>query len=178
MKLLKKLLFVIISGVALVLVIALFAKKEFTVEKKIVINVPSNEVFNYLKFLKHQDEYNVWQQLDKNKEKIYQGEDGTIGFTYTWQSKHKDLGSGVQEISKLVYPERIETIIRLPDQKRVSGSTYFNLRSMGTSTEVTWGFSAKVGYPKNFMLLFEDLEERIGNPLERGLQKLKKQLEG
>ena len=178
MKLLKKLIFLIISAIALVLVIALFSKKDFTLEKRIVINLPSNEVFNYLKFLKHQDEYNPWQQSDSKKETLYEGEDGTIGFKYIWNSDSEFLGSGKQEIKALVYPERIETEILLSKPRNIESTTYFELHSNGNRTEVVWGINGKVPYPKNFMLLFQNLEDRVGKHLTKGLQNLKKQLEG
>lgn len=178
MKLLKKLMFLIVSAVALILVVALFSKKDFTLEKSTVINLPPNEIFNYLKFLKNQDEYNPWQQMDSQKEKLFQGEDGSIGFKYIWKSDHDLLGSGEQEIKKLEYPHRIETEIQLSDPRNVESATYFILKPVGTSTEVVWGIRGKVSYPKNFMLLFQNMEDRVGQHLTKGLQNLKKQLEG
>ena len=55
MRILKVILFGILGLVSLVLIIALFVKKEYAVEREITVNKPKVEVFEYVKFLKNQD---------------------------------------------------------------------------------------------------------------------------
>ncbi len=42
------------------------------------------------------------------------------------------------------------------------------------STKVTWGFNSEVLYPTNFMLLFANMEDSMGETWDNGLSKLEK----
>jgi hypothetical protein len=84
----------IIAGiVALFLIIALLTRKEYTVKREITINAPLQKVFDYLKYLKNQDNYNKWVMVDPAMKKDYKGTDGTEGFIYAWNG-NKKAGEG------------------------------------------------------------------------------------
>jgi len=51
-------LLVVAGIIALLLIIALFMKKKHYVNREIIINAPRQKVFDYLKLLKNQDEFN------------------------------------------------------------------------------------------------------------------------
>ena len=44
-------------------------------------------------------------------------------------------------------------------------------------TKVKWGFSGKLDYPMNLMMLFMDFKQIIGDDLQIGLDKLKEILD-
>ncbi|MBA2761849.1 MAG: polyketide cyclase, partial [Segetibacter sp.] len=60
MNTLKIILLVILIIIAIPLIIALFVSKEYNIEREITINKPKQEVFNYVKNLKNQDNYSKW----------------------------------------------------------------------------------------------------------------------
>ena len=78
-------LFVIAGIIALLIIIALFVKKEYSIFRAITINKPRQEVFNYIKYLKNQDLYSKWVMRDPNMKKDFTGTDGTAGFIYAWE---------------------------------------------------------------------------------------------
>ena len=55
MTILITILLVITGIIALLLIMALFMKKEHYVKREIIINAPRQKVFDYLKLLKNQD---------------------------------------------------------------------------------------------------------------------------
>ena len=55
MKIVKNTLLIIVSLIVLLLVIALFVNKEYSVEREVTINKPKEVVFNYVKHIKNQD---------------------------------------------------------------------------------------------------------------------------
>lgn len=177
MKLLSKLLFITISIIALALIIALFVDKDFNVERKITLKVKSDEVFTYLKNIKNQNDWSVWQQMDPTMEQTYTGEDGRIGFISAWKSKNEDVGEGEQEITMLHYPNRIETQLRFIKPIETTNNAYFNLTENEQETEVKWGIHGSTTYPMNIMYLFINMDSQIGPDLEEGLKNLKKHLE-
>src|SRR5262245_44520639 len=101
MDILLAILFVIAGLIALVLIIALFSKKEYAVERQITIGKSRQKVFDYIRFLKNQEQYSKWVMMDPNVRRDYRGTDGTVGFVAAWDSDIKDVGKGEQEIKNL-----------------------------------------------------------------------------
>src|SRR6478736_3566872 len=97
MKILKKVALILLIILTIPLVIALFVKREYDVERAVTINKPKEEVFNYVKYLKNQDNYSKWIQIDPNLKKSFRGTDGTVGFVYAWDGNNQ-AGKGEQEI--------------------------------------------------------------------------------
>ena len=64
MKIVKKILIGLAILIALVLVVALFVGKEYTAESEIIINKPKQEVFEYIKHIKNQNNYSKWNMMD------------------------------------------------------------------------------------------------------------------
>jgi hypothetical protein len=60
---------IIVAIIAFLLICGLFIKKEFLIERSIVIHKSKQEVFNYLKFLKNAEYYNKWTMTDPSAKK-------------------------------------------------------------------------------------------------------------
>src|SRR5690554_3238911 len=112
MKTLKRILIVIGIIIAIPLIAALFVNKEYGVEKEVVIDKPEAVVFEYIKHLKNQDNFSKWATMDPAMNKTYRGTDGTVGFVSAWDSDSASVGSGEQEIMKIVEGERIDYELR------------------------------------------------------------------
>lgn len=162
------------SLIALVLIVALFVKSEYAVERQTVIDKPAADVFNYVKYLKNQDNYSVWASMDPQMKKDYRGTDATVGFVSAWDSENKDVGKGEQEITKITEGQRIDFVIRFIEPFESTDYAYMTTQSENDSTtRVTWAFNGKMKYPMNMMLLFMDMEGMLGGDLEKGLANLK-----
>jgi hypothetical protein len=178
MKTFKRILLIIAIIIAIPLVIALFTKSEYTVEREIVINRPKDEVFNYIKFLKNQNQYSRWAKMDPNMKTDFRGTDGTVGFVSAWKSEDKEVGQGEQEIKKINEGERVDYELRFIEPFPAISPAYMTTQSVSEKeTKVVWGFNGKMTYPTNIMLLFMDMDEMIGNDLSTGLTNLKNILE-
>lgn len=178
MKILKKILFVILGIIVLALVVALFTKKDYAVEREVTISKPKQEVFDFIKFVKNQDQYSVWNNIDPAMKKSYTGTDGTVGFIYAWDSTNKHAGKGEQEIVKIAEGERIDMKLRFKEPMEAEDNAYMTTEPIGADkTKVKWGFTGKMPWPMNLMLLCMNMEEMIGKDLQGGLDKLKTILE-
>ena len=175
---LKKILIIVLVIIAIPLVVALFLPKDYSVEREIIINKPKQEVFEYVKYLKNQDNYSKWASMDPNMKKTYRGADGTVGFVSAWESEKDDVGSGEQEIIKIEEGERIDFELRFIEPFESTSPAFMTTESVAENqTKVTWGFSGHMNYPMNIMMLFMDFEKMIGNDLESGLSNLKSEME-
>jgi len=164
--------------VVLALVVALFTKKEYGVIREVTINKPKSEVFDYVKLLKNQENFSVWANKDPNMKKEYRGTDGTTGFVSAWESKMKDVGKGEQEITKIIDGQRIDYELRFIEPFASKSLAYITFEEpSSTQTKVKWGFTGKMKYPTNLLLLTMDMEGMIGKDFQDGLNNLKTILE-
>lgn len=178
MKFLKRTLIVLLSIVALLLIVALFVDKEYHVERSVVINKPSTEVFDYAKFIKNQDEYSVWNKMDPNMKKTYSGTDGEVGFVYAWDSKNEDVGAGEQEITAITEGKRIDCELRFKRPFESVSTAYMEVTAKNAnSSTVEWGFDGYTPYPFNLFCLFMDMDGMIGKDLQDGLNNMKTKVE-
>lgn len=178
MKILKTILFVILGIVAVCLIAALFIKKDYAVEKEVIINQPKAVVFDYIKMLKNQDNFSVWAKMDPAMKKEYKGTDGTVGFVSAWDSENGNVGQGEQEIKNIVAGERVDYNLHFIKPFESSSDAYMVTESVdSTHTKVKWGFVGRMAYPTNLMLALMDMNEAVGKDFATGLTNLKGLLE-
>jgi uncharacterized protein YndB with AHSA1/START domain len=178
MKVVKKILIGLLGIVAILLITGLFLKKDYAVHREIVINKPKQEVFDYIKLLKNQDNFSLWAMTDPKMKKTYSGTDGTVGFVSAWDSQNKDVGKGEQEIKKITEGERIDFELRFIKPFESTEKAYMTTEAVSpTQTKVIWGFDGHMAYPMNLMLLFMDFDQMLGDQLKTGLDNLKVKLE-
>jgi uncharacterized membrane protein len=161
--------------VAILLIVAIFVKKEYATERDIVINRPKQEVFDYIKYLKNQNEWSKFSTTtDPNMKTTYSGTDGTLGFIYGWESDNKSIGKGTQEITNLIDGERIDWKYLFAGYPPTY--CYWITETVsGNATKMKWGFAFRMNYPLNLMNLFFD--KMIGNDLDSELANLKTKME-
>ena len=164
--------------IAILLILALFAGKSYTVSRNIVIQKSKKQVFDYVKLIRNQDYYSKWVMVDPDKKKEFRGIDGTVGFVYAWNG-NKRAGEGEQEIMSITEAELIQTEIRFV--RPFAGIAQANMATISLAdnqTLVKWSFNSKMKYPMNAMLLFMNMDKMLGKDMEISLQNLKKILEG
>ena len=178
MKALKYIFGVVIGIIVLVLVIAALSPKDYAVEREITINKPLPEVFNYIKYLKNQDNYSLDAHMDPYMKNTFRGTDGEVGFVSAWESENEDVGKGEQEIMSIDEGNKINFELRFMEPFEATDNAYMITEAVApTITKVKWGFYGSMDYPMNLMLLFMDMEGILGADLKEGLENLKKELE-
>jgi len=169
-------LLVLAGIIALLLIIALFMKRKHYVKREININAPLQKVFDFLKLLKNQDQFNKWATTDKQNRKVeFKGTDGTVGFIYAW-SGNKSAGVGEKEIMNIVEAKRIETEIRFVKPMRVSASVIFETEPLSENqTKVNLINTGTLKYPLNIMIPMA--EKNFPKEMDASLSTLKGILE-
>ena len=175
MKILITILLVFVGIIALCLIIAIFMKKEYNIQCEIVINTPLQKVFDYLKQLKNQDNFNKWVMVDPSMKREFKGTDGTAGFIYGWNG-NKQAGEGEQEIKSITEGKSIETEIRFI--RPFAGIAYANLVTESvsdTQTKIIWSNKSVIKYPLNIMISM--MEKMLAKDMDTSLLNLKTILE-
>jgi uncharacterized protein YndB with AHSA1/START domain len=171
MNILLTILLIIAILIALLLVIPLFVKKDYFIEKEILINAPTQKVFDYIKHIKNQDNYSKWVMTDPSMKKEFRGTDGREGFVYAWDSQNKNAGKGEQEIVKIKEGERIDIEIRFERPFAGVANAPMITEPAGEQTRVKWGMLGRSKYPMNITNLF--LDKMLGKDIEASLGNLK-----
>ncbi len=171
-------LLIVLIIIAIPFVAALFMKKNYTIEREVIINKPKQQVFDYVKFVKNQDYYSKWQMMDPTAEKTYSGTDGTVGFSSAWKSNNKQVGQGVQTITSIIDGKRLDVAVHfIKPFEGNAGSYITTTEASQNQTNIKWGINGRMKYPMNIMMAFMNMEKMIGNDLQTNLDNLKKLLE-
>lgn len=169
---------VLFGIIALLLLLALFTKKTYSIEREIVIHRPNQQVFDYIKYLKNQDSFSYWATIDPNMKKTYKGTDGTPGFVAYWDSQVKQAGKGEQEILTIDEGRQVNSEIRFIRPFKGRSDAFMQTHAITDSeTNVKWSIASEMKYPMNLMLLFLNMENMIGKDLSIGLTNLKSLME-
>jgi hypothetical protein len=162
-------LIVLLIIIAAILVIAALNRKDYNIECQIIINSNSQRVFDYIRHLKNQDNFNKWVMADPEMKRTYSGNDGTVGFIYGWNSA-KQSGEGEQEIKKIAPGKSIETEIRFVRPfPSVAKAVMMTETLPENQTKVSWTNASYVKYPMNILLpmikkmLAKDMDTSLGH---------------
>ena len=146
-------LYAFLGLLAIVLLIALAVKKEYSISAEIVIDRPSDAVFNYIIHLRNQEKYSKWVMADPNAKLVYKGVDGTKGFIASWNSEDKNVGVGEQEITKIIPGEGYEVEIRFEKPfKGISQAQTMAKAISSSQTKVKTNFDTKTPFPMSIMI--------------------------
>ena len=161
--------------IAFVLIIAIFMKREHYVKREISINAPLKKVFDYLKLLKNQDEFNKHAMNAPDRKREFKGTDGTIGYIYAW-SGDKNAGVGEKEIKNIIEGKSIEMEIRFVKPMTATASIIMETESLSDNhTKVYWSNAGTLNYPVNLFIPL--MEKSVAKDMDSSLSALKILLE-
>lgn len=148
MRIFKRIVLILVALVALVLIVAAFVPKEYTVSVTKRVKAPKDTVFSYLSKFANQKQYSIWMKMDPAMKETITGIDGTLGSMQSWDSEVDDVGAGEQEIIE-INDERVLVEIRFkrPFEGKVSAST--TCKAVGEETDITMEFYSVSPYPMN-----------------------------
>ena len=168
-------LLVVAGIIALLLIIALFMEREHYVKREIIINAQRQKVFDYLKLLKNQDEFNKHAMAGPDRKREYKGTDWTVGYIYAWIG-NKNAGVGEKEIKNIIEGKRIETEIRFVKPMAATACIIMETESLSDNqTKVSWSNAGTLKYPLNIMIPM--MEKMLPKEMDSSLSTLKNILE-
>ena len=163
---------IILVLIVVVLVAGLIAPKKYHLEREITINAPREKVWPQVSSLPNTHKWNPWVEQDPNIKVSFEGQEGTVGSGYKWESEK--VGTGHQTITKLEQPGRVESHIHFIKPFEGEADVFIDLKEAGNATKVTWGFSTEYSYPMNAMLLVMNMDKMMGEAYDKGLANLKR----
>ncbi|MBK8192876.1 MAG: SRPBCC family protein [Lewinellaceae bacterium] len=170
MKALKFLLYAVLGLLALWMLLGLFARKNYHIERSTEIDAPIELVHEQVSFFKNFKHWSPWHVYDPNIQTNIEGTDGSPGAIYTWSGNDK-VGKGNQ-VLKSVTPTRVDLDVSYNSWG--ASPAFFQLEEKGKKTNITWAMDMHVPFPWNAFAMLTDVNAFVGKDFENGLVNLKK----
>lgn len=173
----KIILGVVIILIAVICVLGFIAPRQFAIQKTVTIEKPRFVVFEKIRMLKNHEAWNPWAKADPSIKYDWKGTDGTVGFITHWVGNNK-VGEGEEEIKKIVEGERIDYEIRFKAPFKAVHTSYMTTVEDGDlKTKLTWAMSGRMSFPANIMFMIFEMQPKLEDDFEEGLNVLKAILE-
>lgn len=173
----------ILAGLALVLavfvVIAALKPAEYIIKRDVVINAKPEFIFPFLVSTKNADTWMPWKETDPQVQITYSGPDEGMGSISSWDSPGQ-MGTGKAEVIGVILNQSVKTKITYTKPMEMNQESEFILTPQGDSTQMTWKVSGQQPFIARLMctLMFMDIDKYVGGMFEKGLNKLKLNVEG
>jgi hypothetical protein len=173
MRFIKTFLSILIVLVLILLIISFFLPDKVSVERSMVINAPTHEIFDKINTIQAWQEWSPWFEQDPNMEVEFYGPNSGVGSGYSWKSRK--LGNGQITITESI-PFRLVGLELNFEQHGIS-ETGFILQSTRDGTLVIWSMDTELGWNPitRYFGLFMDL--MLGSEFQKGLQNLARVVE-
>ena len=172
MKFLKVLLAIVAILVAVFVIVALTTDGSYEVERSVVIDGCYGDVHEQAT---NWELWNVWSPWNEKADDIvytYNGELGTVGSSYTWESASEDVGAGMMTCTG-VSDSKMDYHVNFTRPFESESDGYITLEKVEEGVKVSWGFFGEFKFPMTFMTLVMPMDEAVGPDFQRGLENLK-----
>jgi len=177
MKILKRIALTLLSIIVVLLIIAIFVPKSYTVSVSEIINKPRQKVYDYVRILDNQKHFSVWVMADPKLNPQILGTDGTVGAIQKWNSTVDDVGEGEQEITTLSI-DRMDVNLRFKRPFEGTAKAAYLFKEVSPEQAlITAEFYSNDSYPMNLMSYFIG-RKMITKAQTQNLKNIKQQLEG
>lgn len=161
----------------LFLIVVAMQPADYRVSRSATINAPAAAVFTHVNSLKSWEAWNPWGKLDPNMKLTYDGPVSGLGASYSWVGNNQ-VGEGKMTVTESKPAELVR--FRLDFYQPMAGTSdaEFTFKPEGGQTTVTWTVSGKNSFIAKAMCLFMNMDKMMGDQFDKGLNDLKKFVEG
>ncbi len=167
-----RLIVVVVSLIAAVLVFAAMKPNTFHLERSITIKAPPEKIFALI------DDFHNWSAWepqdtgDAGIQRTYSGPAAGVGAMSEWQGSGS-TGKGRMLITESVPNSRVSVAVDFVKPFQAHNINVFTLEPAGDSTNVTWNFEGTNVFVLKLMSVFVSMDRIMGDHFETGLENLK-----
>jgi uncharacterized protein YndB with AHSA1/START domain len=152
------------------------ADSTYTVQRSVRLSAPAEEVYEQIADFHNWTEWSPWEGLDPAMERTYSGSAAGRGAIYTWSGNRK-AGQGRMEILGATTPSHLLIDLVFEKPWKSHSVTEFTIEPSGAGSEVTWSMNGPNTFMTRVMGIFKSMDSLLGPDFEKGLAKLKSNLE-
>jgi effector-binding domain-containing protein len=171
MKILKRIVFVLLALIAILIITAYLLPRHSHVERSLLIKSPADQIFVQVNTLKNWPNWSPWHKMDPNMEIEYLDADKGVGAKYTWKSANNKVGNGSMTITKSIPYDTISTEMAFMDNGISNVNFIFTKSDAGTL--VKWTLDSDLGWNPIYRYFGLMMDRMVGPDFENGLNNLK-----
>ena len=172
----KKIVIGIIVVVFLVFSYAMVQPSEYVVARSTVINAPAEKIFPHLNNQKLAQNWGPWMEVDPKATMTLEGPEEGMGSKTSWKSDGQ-LGHGSATITESIPNQKVHIRLEYTKPFNMTQESDYLLESADAGTKVTWRVEGKNNIIGKVMCLFGNMDKMVGGVFEKGLAKLKSEVE-
>ncbi len=166
----KKITIGIIGIIAVILIIPIFLKSTFSVERSVVISKPPATVYKIVCDYGTWKNWSVWAMKDVSQKMTITGAPCQLGHTQEWDGQIN--GKGRQTITSLLPDQEIVFSLEFLEPNPMKSTAKMKFEEVSGGTKVTWSNTGDLEYPVG-RYFGPFLDGLVGPDFEGGLQNLK-----
>jgi hypothetical protein len=168
--------YVVIGIITFISFLHAWSRKDYDLNRTIIINRPKAEVYAYIRQLKKQELWMPWFLNDPGLTVRFKGEDGKPGAASYWRGNNRK--EGIQKITKVYEGKVLETELLFLRPYKSLILNYMAVKELEANrTKMVWGVKGVHRFPASVFMLFYGMERAIGRDFDAGLKNLKRILE-
>lgn len=149
---------------------------DYEVQRSITINSDPSTIYDKIVDLHKWESWSPWEDLDPSMTKSYTGPDSGVGASYSWKGNRK-VGEGNMAIIDVSRPDRVDLDVEFLKPFKARNKTVFALEPSGDGTQVTWTMTGVHNFLSRIMSVFVSMDKMVGKDFEKGLARLKADVE-
>ncbi len=169
-----KLLLRILGGLAvlvfLLVAVAFFLPRKYSVERSIVINARPEVVFAQVADLRAWKNWGAWQERDPAMKMTFSDPSTGVGAWSAWESKSE--GNGKMTLTEIEAAKRVVYRLEFPDMGTSSIGS-MALQPADKGVKVVWVDAGDLGMNPMFRWFGLFVDRMLGPDFEQGLRKMK-----
>lgn len=173
---LKKIVILLIVVIGVFLIYVAMLPDQLMVSRNIEIAAPPEVIFPYINNSKKANEWMPWLESDPEVRIRFSGPDEGVGSRSNWESSGQ-MGTGEAEVIESKVNQLVKTQINYQKPLETTQIAEVSLTPLEGGTKVEWSLSAHKGFLFRMIGVFFNCEKMIGAEFEKGLLKLKSQVE-
>jgi hypothetical protein len=166
----KKLLYLLMGILALVLIVAALLPGSYTVERSIEIAKPPEVVYPLVADYNNWLKWSPWPKMDPEAKHEVTGAPGASGHSWSWEGETS--GSGSMTLAVAEENRSIQSKLVFKEPMASEADDFILLEPTPTGTKVTWRNSGNLPYPVGRFFGL-GLEGMLGPQFEEGLAGVK-----
>ncbi|MDO5505973.1 MAG: SRPBCC family protein [Pseudoxanthomonas suwonensis] len=167
----KKIVFILLLLIGLLLVVAWTRPDTYTVERSGHAPAPPAQVFAMVGDFRNWPRWSPWEQLDPDMQRVFSVPQGNVGASYDWIGDDQ-AGKGRMRILDAEPDRRLSVSLDFIEPMASSNRMDFAFLPEAGGTQVTWRMEGQHSFPTKVMSVFTSFDRLIGRDFEQGLQNL------
>ncbi len=149
---------------------------DYQVQRNITIDSDAPQIYDKIVDFHEWQSWSPWEDMDPTMTKSYDGPDSGVGASYSWKGTRK-VGEGNMTITEVAEPSSVALDLEFLKPFKAQNKTVFGLEPAGEGTRVTWTMTGQHNILSRIMSVFVSMDKMVGKDFEKGLARLKKDVE-